>query len=97
MAEQFRDYIIRRTVDSKDWEGKSLLDLPPYKPILGVVEITEREMGIVLQLAEAAKDIHICQSGLSHCGIHILKTKDFLSMLSDSSHSDCKRVPTQCR
>jgi TATA-binding protein-associated factor len=56
MAEHFGDYIIRRTVDSKDWEGKSLLDLPPFKLILGVVEITEREMGIILQLAEAAKD-----------------------------------------
>ncbi len=56
MAEQFRDYIIRRTVDSKDWEGKSLLNLPPFKTVLGVVEITKREMSIILQLAEAAKE-----------------------------------------
>lgn len=56
MAEQFRDYIIRRTIDSKDREGKSLLNLPPFQSILGVVEITERETDIVLRLAEAAKE-----------------------------------------
>jgi hypothetical protein len=56
MAEQFQDYLLRRTPNSKDWEGKPLLDLPPYKTVLGVVELTDREMDIILRLAETAKE-----------------------------------------
>jgi hypothetical protein len=56
MARKFGDRILRRTVDSKDWEGKSLLHLPPVKTVLGVLRITDRETDIVLRLAEAAKD-----------------------------------------
>ena len=56
MTEQFQDYILRRTANSKDWEGRPLLDLPPFKTVLGVVELTDREMGIILRLAGAAKE-----------------------------------------
>jgi TATA-binding protein-associated factor len=56
MAKKFSDRILRRTVNSKDWEGNTLLQLPPFKTILGIVGITNWETDIIQQLAEAAKE-----------------------------------------
>lgn len=56
MVKKFGDRILRRTVDSKDWEGKSLLDLPPFKTILRVLCITNREADIILWLEKDAKE-----------------------------------------
>lgn len=56
MQKQFEGRIIRRTIDSKDWKGESLLRLPPYKQISGVLTLTPRESKIVQKLAELAKD-----------------------------------------
>lgn len=56
MAKRFGDRVLRRTVDSKDSEGKSILHLPPFKTVLGVLRLTDREANIILQLAEDAKE-----------------------------------------
>jgi hypothetical protein len=56
MQSQFENRILRRTIDSKDWQGKLLLNLPPCKSIYAVLTLTEREMSIILELGEAAKE-----------------------------------------
>jgi len=38
-----------------DWEGKPLIDLPPYEEIVGVLTLTEREYEILMRHAEMAK------------------------------------------
>lgn len=50
-----RGHFLRRTTASRDWQGKELLNLPPYKEIIGIVNLTEREMTIIQDRAEAAK------------------------------------------
>lgn len=47
--------LLRRTTDSLDYNNNPLLPLPPYKEILGVVTLTERETGIIQDRAAAAK------------------------------------------
>jgi TATA-binding protein-associated factor len=56
MQAQFQGRIIRRTIDSKDWEGRLLLNLPPYKAIHVILNLTEREMAVISAKAEAVKD-----------------------------------------
>lgn len=56
MQKQFDGRVIRRTIDSKDWKGESLLSLPPYKQTSGVLTLTPRESRIVQKLADQAKD-----------------------------------------
>lgn len=46
---------LRRTTDSLDNNGKPLLPLPPYKEILGILTLTERETEIIKERAAAAK------------------------------------------
>jgi len=48
-------HFLRRTTESRNWENKVLLPLPPYVEILGVLTLTERETTIVQSCAEAAK------------------------------------------
>jgi TATA-binding protein-associated factor len=55
MQAQFSGHILRRTTDSVDWRGGSLLDLPPHKTIAGVLELTKREMDIIQKRAEDAR------------------------------------------
>jgi hypothetical protein len=56
MQSQFRGHMLRRTTDSVDWRGGSLLDLPPHKTISGVLELTKREVGIIHSRAEDARN-----------------------------------------
>jgi TATA-binding protein-associated factor len=55
MQVQFSGRILRRTTDSVDWRGKPLLDLPPHKAIIGVLELTGRELEIIQKRAEDAR------------------------------------------
>jgi TATA-binding protein-associated factor len=55
MQAQFSGHILRRTTDSVDWRGGSLLDLPPHKTISGVLELTKREVDVIQQRAEDAR------------------------------------------
>ncbi|KAF5343888.1 hypothetical protein D9756_011620 [Leucocoprinus leucothites] len=48
-------HLLRRTTASCDSEGKTLIPLPPYKEIFGVLNLTERENQIIEERAEAAK------------------------------------------
>ncbi|KAF8054476.1 P-loop containing nucleoside triphosphate hydrolase protein [Lyophyllum atratum] len=48
-------HFLRRTTDSKDSEGNPLLTLPPFKEIIGVLELTQREADIIQRRAESAK------------------------------------------
>jgi hypothetical protein len=56
MQGQFQGRIIRRTIDSKDWQGQSLLKLPPYKSIHAILDLTERETALIAAKAEEVKD-----------------------------------------
>ena len=55
MQAQFSGHILRRTTDSIDWRGGSLLDLPPHETIAGVLELTKRETDIIQKRAEDAR------------------------------------------
>jgi len=48
-------HFLRRTTSSVDYNGIPLLDLPPYQEIVGLLKLTEREMAIITEHAEAAK------------------------------------------
>ncbi|KAJ3963543.1 P-loop containing nucleoside triphosphate hydrolase protein, partial [Lentinula raphanica] len=52
---QFHGYVLRRTGCSLDNAGKTLLNLPPYKQIVGILSLTDRENEILNQHAEDAK------------------------------------------
>ena len=56
MQGQFQGRVIRRTIDSKDWEGRMLLNLPPYRAQHAILDLTPREMAIISAKAEAVKD-----------------------------------------
>ena len=71
MAEQFQTYILRRTASSKDWDGKPLLNLPPFKTVLGVVEMTDREMDIVLRLGQTAKEEQVTLIDFLFCALMV--------------------------
>lgn len=48
-------HFLRRTTQSKDFEGNDLLPLPPYDEIIGVLKLTDREVIILQVRAETAK------------------------------------------
>jgi TATA-binding protein-associated factor len=52
---QMEGRFLRRSTDSLDYNGSVLVPLPPYKEILGVVKLTERETDIIQERAAAAK------------------------------------------
>jgi hypothetical protein len=56
MQTQFQGRVIRRTIDSKDWKGRLLLNLPPYHAIHAILNLTEREMDIISEKAKKVKD-----------------------------------------
>jgi len=56
MQGQFKGRVIRRTIDSKDWQGQLLLKLPPYKSIHAILDLTERETALIEAKAEEVKD-----------------------------------------
>ena len=51
MQDQFQGRILRRTVNSVDWEGKPLIKLEPYKTIMVKLTLEDREMEILDHLA----------------------------------------------
>jgi TATA-binding protein-associated factor len=55
MQSHFVGCILRRTHESVTWDGKPLLDLPPCLDINGILTLTQREMKILNERAEAAK------------------------------------------
>jgi hypothetical protein len=57
MQAQFKGRVIRRTIDSKDWEGRLLLSIPPYRAILAVLNLTDRETAVIAKKAEEVKDL----------------------------------------
>ncbi|KAF5362324.1 hypothetical protein D9756_002852 [Leucocoprinus leucothites] len=48
-------HFLRRTSDSVDWKNRTLLPLPPYHEIKGVLDLTDRELAIIDERAEDAK------------------------------------------
>lgn len=55
MQKQFLGSILRRTTDSINWCGQTLLNLPPHEDIVGILNLTKRETDIINERAEAAK------------------------------------------
>lgn len=56
LQNQYNGHIIRRTTMSKNWEGKTLIDLPPLITIEGYLKLSQRETDIVNALAKKAKE-----------------------------------------
>jgi len=56
MQTQFESRIIRRTIDSLDYENKPILNLPLCHKIYGVLQLTERETVIMSTLVKYVKD-----------------------------------------
>lgn len=56
MQQQFGGRVLRRTLTSKDWEGKDLISLPPYIETRVVVKLTDREMEFISELSNDIKD-----------------------------------------
>ncbi|KAJ3564613.1 hypothetical protein NP233_g8186 [Leucocoprinus birnbaumii] len=50
-----RGHLLRRSATSTNNDKAPLLDLPPYREIIGLVELTEREKVIIEERSEAAK------------------------------------------
>jgi hypothetical protein len=49
---------LRRSPTSVDFQGQLLLPLPPYHEIIGIVDLTERELNIIQERAKAAKALY---------------------------------------
>jgi hypothetical protein len=58
MQKQFMGRVIRRTVASRDMDGKPLINLPPLAIVYGVVNLTNREMAIIDAQTEANLDAY---------------------------------------
>jgi hypothetical protein len=56
MQKQFSGRVIRRTIDSKDWNGEQLLKLPPYRAIHAILDLTERETAVIAAKADEVMD-----------------------------------------
>lgn len=52
---QFLGHVLRRTIDSQNWSGERLLALPPFKTIVGVLTLSDREMEILVQRQQDAQ------------------------------------------
>ncbi|KAF5359465.1 hypothetical protein D9756_003663 [Leucocoprinus leucothites] len=50
-----RGHFLRRSPSSINFSKNPLLDLPPYKEIIGLIQLTKREMDIIEERSEAAK------------------------------------------
>jgi hypothetical protein len=57
LQDDFKGHLLRRTTKSKSWNGGQLLDLPPLVETMGILKLTDKEMQIVDQLSEEAKDM----------------------------------------
>ncbi|KAF9033680.1 hypothetical protein BDP27DRAFT_1374971 [Rhodocollybia butyracea] len=55
IQKQFFGHVLRRTANSLNWEKKTLLTIPLYKDIIGVLSLTDRETEILTQRADDAK------------------------------------------
>jgi TATA-binding protein-associated factor len=62
MQSQFHGHILRRTSNSMDWKGDPLIQLPPYKEIIGLLDLTERETNIIQERAELARARYVADS-----------------------------------
>jgi hypothetical protein len=56
MQRQFEGRILRRTIDSKNWKGERIIQIPPYEEMMVIVKLTTREMEIITELADSVKE-----------------------------------------
>jgi hypothetical protein len=56
MHRQSEGHILRRTVESLDWKGNTLVPLPPCETIHGYLDLTERELKIITANGQSLKD-----------------------------------------
>jgi len=59
MKTQFEDRVIRRSLDSVDWRGHQLLNLPECKIVHGRLDLTERELKIINDIAREIKEKYV--------------------------------------
>ena|SRR5688572_23780879 len=52
----FKGLILRRTIQSKDFEGRTLIDLPPCHSVYLVLTLTKDEMDVIRKRNEEIKD-----------------------------------------
>jgi len=56
MNHQFDDRVIRRSLDSLDWKGRQLLNLPECRIVHGRLDGTARETQILRRIAHELKE-----------------------------------------
>ncbi|KAG6852776.1 hypothetical protein C0991_009199 [Blastosporella zonata] len=45
-------HFLRRTTESKDWRGETLVAIPPYREIIGIINLSEKESQALLKCNE---------------------------------------------
>ncbi|KAJ3563513.1 hypothetical protein NP233_g8897 [Leucocoprinus birnbaumii] len=55
LHDRCKGHFLRRTTGSRDWVGRTLLPLPPYLEIIGLLRLSDREVLILQDRQEAAK------------------------------------------
>jgi TATA-binding protein-associated factor len=65
MHDLWEDRLIRRTIHSKNEKGEVIIDLPPYKDIVGLLKLQDWEREIIEDIAVRAGSKYVF-SGLLH-------------------------------
>ncbi|KAF8054096.1 P-loop containing nucleoside triphosphate hydrolase protein [Lyophyllum atratum] len=61
---QFEGRILRRTINSLNWQRNPLISIPPYEEFLVVVQLTDEEIAIITDLADATKESVSASNGV---------------------------------
>ncbi|CAA7271229.1 unnamed protein product [Cyclocybe aegerita] len=72
MQAQFEGRVLRRTADSLDWQGRTLLNLPPYHTHFVMLDLTPRELDCIEELADEAKE-----KASSANGSRVIRSENF--------------------
>lgn len=93
IQQQFQGHVLRRTTNSRNWQGNPLLNIPPHKDIIGILTLTDRETEILAQRAEDAK----AKSVLNTLFVFILFLINWFVACSVMSGNDTGKFQTRVR
>jgi hypothetical protein len=78
LQQRFKGHLLRRTIDSVNWCGQTLLNLPPHVDLVGILRLTKRESDILDERAEAAKGRYAPSSNL-RCYVFLTSLSSIIS------------------
>jgi len=84
-----KGHFLRRTIMSRDYKGNVLINLPPYKEIIAIVVLTEREKKIMDERAKQAAAKYVFISGTF---MHSFDTKTSPSVIAAAN---TRRIQTK--